>query len=211
MHYKFVTSLHEHYTYILTYMHTYIYTYVHAYIHTYMHTYLHIYICTYIYTYIHIYLHTYIYTYIHTYIHTYTLTYIHTYIHIHLHTYIHTYIHRRSYETLVIVYQTTWCHIAKHCDLLTTYFHRESCLQASLLDLVEIRFESRLEHVTVFPWFVVVPAGKYWYSTRRYLICHLASTLQPGFRVTSGSSALVATPVGLESGSTRFLMHCCYY
>jgi len=83
--------------------------------------------------------------------------------HTHIHTYIHTYAILRNVGTCVPN------NTASHPKTLRSqnfFFHRKSCPQASLLDLVEIRFEFRLEHVTCFTWVVLVPPGKYWYSTR---------------------------------------------
>ena len=50
-----------------------------------------------------------------------------------------------------------------------SFFHRESWLQPSVLDLGEIQSESRLEHLTGFTWFFLVSPVKYWVSTRALL------------------------------------------
>jgi hypothetical protein len=147
----------------------------------------------------HTHTHTHIHTYIHTYTHTHTHTYIHTYVHIHIHTY------AILRNVGICVPNNTASH---HNTAIFSklFFYRESCLQASLLDLVEIRFKSWLEHVTGCTWFFVVfSPGKYWNSTRALydLPTRFHSSLRL-FRVTSGSAALAATPDGLELGSTRF-------
>jgi hypothetical protein len=55
--------------------------------------------------------------------------------------------------------------------------------------------------------FLSFPPGQYWDSTGALfdMPTRFHSSLRL-FRVTSGSSALAATPVGLESGSTRFML-----
>ena len=63
----------------------------------------------------------------------------------------------RSYETFVVMYKQHGVTSQNTAIFSKRFlFHQESCLQASLLDLIEIRFESRLEQVTGFTWFFLV-------------------------------------------------------
>lgn len=125
----------------------------------------------------------------------------------HTRTYMHTYAILRNDGTCVPN------NTASHPKTLRAsqnplFFYRESCLQASLLDLVEIRFESRLEHLTCFMWFILVPPGKYWDCTR--VLFDLPSRFHSSPRLSRDVRHCSARrSIWPESGSASFiLMHC---
>ena len=89
----------------------------------------------------------------------------------------------RSYETLVVVYQTTWCHIPKHCELLKTFFISPRKLPPSFF----VGFGSdtiRISAGTSERFYVVLlsfPQGSIGITQRRCLMCQFASTLHSGY------------------------------
>jgi len=85
----------------------------------------------------------------------------------------------RSYETLVIVYETTRYHIPKHCDLLKTFFISPRKLPPSFFvgfgrDTFRISAGTSDKFYVVFLSF---PQGSIGIIQGRCLICQLASTL----------------------------------
>jgi hypothetical protein len=90
---------------------------------------------------------------------------------------IHTYVHMRSYETLVLVYETTRRHIPKHCDLLQPPPPQQRNLPPNFTigfgrDTFRISVGTRDRFYVVFLSF---PQGSTGIVQGRYLNCQLAS------------------------------------